>query len=298
MVLLPMISVRSFAKLNIALDVLDKRPDGYHNIESVIQTISLHDEMTIALRDGVGVSVRVSDPKVPPGEGNLAYKACVLFIEGVGPGLGVDIDIDKRIPMQAGLGGGSSNAAAALTGMNELLGRPLDRAALLNMAATLGSDVPFFLTGGTARVCGRGEIVSPLPECGFDYVVIKPDFGISTAWAYGQLSDGRTPVSASHSVEAAIRASDRGRVSRVMSNDFTEVAKLAYAEVTQIRDDLAQHGTDSSMLAGSGSAVFGMFLDGMKCDSAYEALRSKYSRVFRARTVMREELRPGEFAPE
>ncbi|MDO8683371.1 MAG: 4-(cytidine 5'-diphospho)-2-C-methyl-D-erythritol kinase [Armatimonadota bacterium] len=325
------INIRSFAKVNIALDVLDKRPDGYHNIESVVQTISLHDCVTIARRDDGQISVRTSDPAVPSGEGNLAYRACVMFLEAAGQSVGVDIMIEKAIPMQAGLGGGSSNAAAAVRGLNDLFGRPLDEAGLHRICAGVGSDAPLFLVGGTVFVSGRGEIVEPLPNVLLDYVIVKPDVGVSTAWAYGSLelrveslerphpspllkgeggfspspqpspkgegdSAPQAPASAagyrsngrrfaSRAVAEAVRGGNRQDVVRNMRNDFQEVVEAEFAEIAEIRGEMAGLGAENAMLAGSGSAVFGVFMDAGVCDAAYEVLKGKYQRVYRAISV-------------
>jgi 4-diphosphocytidyl-2-C-methyl-D-erythritol kinase len=183
------VSIRSHAKLNIALDVLDKRLDGYHDIQSVIQPISLHDVMTISRTSGHTIFLESSNPALPCDEGNLAYRAAVLFLEASGLDCGIDINIEKHIPMEAGLGGGSSNAAATLVALNRLFGQPLDKDIIPGLCAQLGSDVPLFLIGGTAFASGRGEILDPLPDLPLHFVVIKPDFGISTAWAYKALSE-------------------------------------------------------------------------------------------------------------
>jgi 4-diphosphocytidyl-2-C-methyl-D-erythritol kinase len=284
--------IHSFAKLNIALDVLDKRPDGYHNIESVIQSISLQDTLTISKRDDETISVRATDPAVPSGEGNLAHGAAVLFLEACRLNTGVDIEIDKRIPAQAGLGGGSSNAAATLTGMNRLFGNPLSAEQLHTLCSQLGSDVPFFLSGGTGFVSGRGEIVSELPDVALDFIVVKPEFGISTAWAYDALSSQpRPPVYASRAVAEAIRRGDRAKVVSGMGNDFERVADSAFPEIAAIRTGLMALGADGAMLAGSGSAVFGAFLDSTTCDSAYATIKASYPQAVRARTILRGDCR-------
>jgi 4-diphosphocytidyl-2-C-methyl-D-erythritol kinase len=287
------LSVRSFAKLNIALDVLDKRPDGYHNIESVIQPISLEDRLIIRKRDDADVLVRASNPNVPSGKGNLVYTAAVFFLEASGLRTGVEIEIEKNIPMQAGLGGGSSNAAAAIVGMNELFGHPLGEEQMLSLCARLGSDVPFFLRGGTAFVSGRGEVATDIADASLEFVVVKPEFGISTAWAYGCLSaQDRRPIHASREVAEAIRLGSRERLVAAMNNDFGQVAESAFPQIGEIQDRLKSLGADGAMLAGSGSAVFGAFLDANTCDLAFEAIREEYSEVFRARTLLREELSP------
>ena len=290
------LSIRSFAKLNIALDVLDKRPDGYHNIESVIQPISLHDLLTVSKCDGEAVSVRSADSAVPSNEGNLAYRAAVLFLEASGLIAGIDIEIEKHIPMEAGLGGGSSNAAAALVALNRLFDEPLSTGNIQRLCAELGSDVPCFLVGGTAFAEGRGETLTGLPDISLDFIVIKPEFGISTSWAYKALSGlDRPKRQFSRQVAVAIREGSRDEVIAGMGNDFEMVADFEFPEIVAIRASLIDSGADGAMLAGSGSAVFGVYPDSQACDSAYQALKGRYSRCFRARTMLKEEFATNEF---
>jgi 4-diphosphocytidyl-2-C-methyl-D-erythritol kinase len=293
------LSIRSFAKLNIALDVLDKRPDGYHNIASVIQPISLHDVLTVSKNDGEAVSVWSSDSAVPRNERNLAYRAAVLFLEASGLTDGIDMEIEKRIPMEAGLGGGSSNAAAALVALNRLFGEPLSTGNIQRLCAELGSDVPFFLVGGTAFAEGRGETLTGLPDIPLDFVVIKPEFGISTAWAYKTLSGMERPRRQfSRRVADSIREGSRDGVVAGMGNDFEMVADSEFSEIAAIRASLMDSGADGAMLAGSGSAVFGVFPDSRTCDSAYHELEERYPRCFRARTMLQEELTTREFVTQ
>ncbi|MDO8629688.1 MAG: 4-(cytidine 5'-diphospho)-2-C-methyl-D-erythritol kinase [Phycisphaerales bacterium] len=289
------LTIRSFAKLNIALDVLDKRADGYHNIESVIQLICLRDRLTLARREDAVVEVRATDPGVPTGLGNLAYRAAVIFFEACGLKAGIDIEIEKLIPMEAGLGGGSSNGTATLAGLNELFGRPLAHRDLWRLAARLGSDAPFFLSGGAAFVSGRGDLVRDLPDFSLDYVVVKPAFGVSTGWAYGKLDAAeRTPRHASRAVMDAILEGDRTRIVQNMANDFQFVVESAHPEIARIRTRLLSLGADGAMLAGSGSAVFGAFLDPVVCDRAYNEIKGEFPNVFRTRSAPRKESSPAE----
>lgn len=286
------VNIRSYAKLNIALDVLDKRLDGYHDIESVIQPISLHDVMSVTRTSGHAISLESSNPAVPCDEGNLAYRAAVLFLEASRLDSGININIEKHIPMEAGLGGGSSNAAATLVALNRLFGQPLDKEIIRGLCARLGSDVPLFLIGGTVFASGRGEILEPLPDLPLHFVVIKPDFGISTAWAYKTLSEmQRSRRGFSQNVARATGNDDIKAAIAAMGNDFELVADFGFPEIPEIRRELVEQGANRAMLAGSGSAVFGVFIDSDTCNSAYEALKPQYARCFRARTILHEELR-------
>ena len=188
--------LRSYAKVNLTLDVLGTRPDGYHAIESVMQSISLHDTITVEVGGAPGIRVECDMPGIPTDERNLAHKAAAMFFEDLCTTPKVDIRIEKRIPPEAGLGGGSSNAAAALRGLSDLLGLSVSHEELCDLAAQVGSDVPFFLTGGAAFVRGRGEDVQPLPDIRpWWLVVVKPPFGVSTAWTYRRLDEMRSAVS-------------------------------------------------------------------------------------------------------
>ena len=281
--------IRSFAKLNIALDVLGRRPDGYHNIESVVQAISLHDDVVISKRRDDVISVTTNDPSLPPGSGNLAYRACVMFLEAAGLSAGVNIEISKDIPAQAGLGGGSSNAAATVTGLNELFGNPLKNPKLWEICAALGSDAPLFLVGGTVFVSGRGEIVEPLPDMALDFVIVKPDVGVPTAWAYSRLEADRPLQYASRAVAQAVRTGDSEQVIRRAHNDFEGIVGRAFPEIASVWADISSAGADKALLAGSGSAVLGVFLDAERCDAAHDQLKALHPRVFRVRAMPRRE---------
>ena len=257
---------RAYAKINLTLDVGARRADGYHDIHSIMQTIALHDTLTVTRTAGVpGVRLEVAGEgsgAVPADESNLVHRAAVRLqkaaaARGSVPGnqSGLHILLHKRIPSQAGLGGGSSDAAATLLAVNEVLGLALSRSRLAEIGAALGADVPFFLTGGTALVEGLGERVSALPPLSPSWflVVVKPPVGVSTAAAYAALDalPGRMPGSAT---ERWLRGE------RHPANDFEQVIFSACPEVAAAHALLRQ--TDgagesfSPLLCGSGSCLF------------------------------------------
>jgi len=315
--------MRSFAKVNLTLDVLGKRPDGYHDIESVMQTISLHDVVTVTVGGEPGIRVTSDMPGIPTDERNLAHKAARMFFEALGATPGVDIHIEKRIPPEAGLGGGSSNGAATISALSRLVGQDIGRSrfkvqgsrladgatlnlqpATLNFAAAVGSDVPFFLVGGTALVRGRGEEILALPDIPTQWlVIVKPPFGISTPWAYGRLDEMRAqrrhgdaatrgrgePESASARMVECIQSGDWDHLPDLLSNDLEVPAIERHPEIGRLKEELLRLGARGSLMCGSGSAVFGVFPSEDAARKACEALAGGELRAFVCRTVGRDE---------
>jgi len=283
------ITMRSYAKVNLTLDVLGKRPDGFHAIESVMQTISLHDTVTLRVGDRQGIRVTCDMPGIPTGEANLAYKAALLFFESRGIAPGMDIQIEKRIPPQAGLGGGSSNAAAVLRALSRMLEREGE---LMGLAAQIGSDVPFFLVGGTAFVSSRGEEVQPLPDIRTWWLaIVKPPFGVSTTWAYQRLDEMRKAVCEreSHSrrilryIEAASPLPD------LLWNDLELPVIERYPGIGEAKESLLRVGARGALMCGSGSAVFGLFDSEDEAHKAVGQLGQNLGELFLAKTISREE---------
>ena len=255
----------AYAKINLTLDVGLRRPDGYHEIRSVMQTIGLHDTVSVAFNQAPGVHLTVTGdeaPGVPADETNLVHKAAVRLqkiaaARGIlaGNKSGIQIVLDKYIPTQAGLGGGSSDAASTLQAVDELFGLSLSRARLSEIGAALGADVPFFLTGGTALAEGLGEQVTPLPPLtpNWPLVIVKPNIGVSTAAAYAAL-DRLLNRTVGQATEGWLK--DR----QILSNDFEAVVLPAYPQVAAAHDLLAQtaEGGESfnPLLCGSGAALF------------------------------------------
>ena len=251
------------AKINLTLDVGPRRPDGYHDIRSVMQTLRLHDTVTAALADAPGVSLAVTGEEadgVPADASNLVHQAAVRLqkiaaARGISGGSqrGLAISLHKRIPSQAGLGGGSSDAAATLLAVNSLFGLALSTVRLSEIGAALGADVPFFLTGGTALAEGLGERITPLPPAApWPLIVVKPSAGVSTAAAYTALDvmPGRRAGTATER-----RLGGEG----IVSNDFEAVILPAYPEVATAYALLslaAEGGAFTPLLCGSGAALF------------------------------------------
>ena len=275
------------AKLNLSLQVFGKRPDGYHHIRSVMVPVSLYDEVTVEEAPS-GIAVECDAHGVPTDGTNSCHKAAALFLAWSGAPAGVRIRIRKTIPVESGLGGGSSDAAAALKGLIALTGKHPPAEELSAMAARVGADVPFFLPGGAALVEGFGERLTPLPwNVPFHAVIVRPAFGLSTREGYARL--GREPGEAppSGDVPSFRTLSD---VAAAVRNDFEEAWGPARPEIAEIKGGLTAAGALAAGLSGSGSAVFGLFASEGAAREAREKLSrnrggGEGQRVFVARSV-------------
>lgn len=280
----------AWAKLNISLDVADKRPDGYHDMIMVMQSISLSDSVEIRLNDSGKVRAKTNFSFIPGDERNLAVKAALKFLEAIGEDKqGMSINIRKNIPVGAGMAGGSSNAAAVLRALNRMYDYPLSAAALEELSAAVGSDVPFCVRGGTVLATGRGEKLESLrdfPEC--LYVVCKPEFSISTPELFrklDQMSLRCHPDTAG--ILDAIEQGDLGRVCRRMYNVFEDVDDRRLRVVKEIKSLMLDYGALGAMMTGTGSAVFGIFRKGADTDGLVKKLRAAYGFCETAENISR-----------
>ncbi len=272
------------AKVNLILRVLRKRVDGYHDILSVMQKVSVYDEISINFENGDGVEVTCNRAEVPVDSSNLAFKAALAFLERAGTRKFVKIDIKKNIPVAAGLGGGSSNAATVLSGLNSLLETGFNEEELMGIAATLGSDAPFFILKGPALATGRGEVLErvKLPE--FHYVLINPGFPVSTAWVYNNLDLTKTPEDniLFYSEEAFAAY---GKLKEFLVNDLEAVTIRRFPEIRRIKEMLLDNGALTALMSGSGPTVFGIFPDARGADRAFGNLKKRLdikASIFRA----------------
>jgi len=270
---MPEMTVKSAAKINLALDVTGKRPDGYHNIESVFQTVGLYDEITIKLTDsGIKISCdmpfrfSLSDP-IPCDERNIAYKTAKKFFEENNMNIGCDIHIKKGIPSQAGMGGGSSDAAAVIYCLERLTGGKFPN------PEKIGADVPFFLTGGTAYVEGIGEKITPLNDySGKILVIAKSDENVSTAKAYQLIDKLENPMHPdTKSLVNAIKNAPETAY-KYFGNLFEDALNLYSVTVIKLR--MKKQGALNSLMTGSGSAVFGLFDNMEKAEKCVEILKA------------------------
>ena len=270
---------KAYAKLNISLDVGKRREDGFHEMTMVMQSISLADAVTVTLNDTGRVRARTSLPFIPGDERNLAVKAALCYLEAIGrQGQGAWIEIQKAVPVGAGMGGGSSDAAAVLRAMNALFDHALSTPELEKLSCAVGSDVAFCVAGGTALATGRGEkleALPPLPDCAF--VVCKPEFSISTPELFRKLDQmplRRHPDTAG--LVAAIREGQLGQVCRRMYNVFEDVDDRRMRTVADIKSRLLDAGALGAVMTGTGSAVFGVFAPGQAMESVCSSLRREY----------------------
>lgn len=273
------ISLLSHAKINLALDVGQIRPDGYHDIHTVFLAVDLADRVCVETTESPGVILHI-EGDAPAGPQNLAWRAGEMILEATGTAVGLHITLEKRIPLQAGLGGGSSNAAAVLLGAARLLGYNGD---LTSMALRLGSDAPFFLLGGAAEGRGRGEVLTALPEPpSMSFLLVRPECGVSTALAYrrlDELAEIRRKRGWAFGCIDALNAGDRQRLIESMGNDFEQVVLKDYPEIDHLKKRLLNSGAEAALLSGSGSCVFGVFPDRGQAVRAAENFKAQWHAI-------------------
>lgn len=278
----------AFAKLNLTLDVLGKREDGYHDLQSVMQTISIRDDVEIDIGTGKPWKLLCSMEGIPTDETNLAWKAAKIYCDTMkkDPN-GIEIRITKRIPSGAGMGGGSADAAAVLRALNRHYGKPLSIFALAELGAQVGSDVPFCTLCGTAMVEGRGERLRKLPDmpdCIF--VVVKPDFSVSTPELYQKIDNVAIPKHPDNrAMESALLAGDLEKVVENIYNVFDPVVTEDHLELNYIKSLFRQYGAAGYQMTGSGSAVFAIVSEFEIAAVLCNMLKENYPQVYIGKPV-------------
>lgn len=254
-----MITIKAYAKINLTLDILGKRPDGYHEVAMVMQSVGLYDTLQLE-RIPAGIQLDIDVPGLAADASNLAWKAAQLVMDTCGLTGGVHISLAKRIPMAAGLAGGSADAAAVLRGMDQLFNLQLDEGALCALGEKLGSDVPFCILGGTMLASGRGEILRRLPDLPECYVVLaKPPISVSTAWAYQNYdAQGAERHPDNDAMEKEIARGSLKGVSNLLCNVLESVTIKRYEEISHYKQRMMEHGALASMMSGSGPTVFAL----------------------------------------
>jgi len=255
------------AKVNYLLDVIRRRPDGYHELRMIMQRVNLCDDISLTLTDLPVISVTCDAGGVPDGPGNIAWKAAKVMLELSGRGCGVSIRITKRIPVAAGLGGGSSDAATVLMGMNDLLGLGLECQGLMELGLKLGADVPFFIFKETALAEGVGEKLTPMPAMPQAWILlVNPGVHVSTAWVYRSLELTKERILAS--IPMTFRTVND--IAAIFSNDLETVTIPAFPVIDEIKKRMMKLGAAASMMSGSGPTVFGLFADKGSAENACE----------------------------
>ncbi|MBR1660150.1 MAG: 4-(cytidine 5'-diphospho)-2-C-methyl-D-erythritol kinase [Oscillospiraceae bacterium] len=279
------LETRAFAKLNLTLDVLGRLSNGYHEMRMVMQSVGLWDEVSLELTGNGEITAR-SNFSFLPGDGrNIAVKAAAAFFDAAGmDGAGVRIALHKRIPVGAGMGGGSSDAAAVLRGLNTLCGTGFSPEKLMELGGTLGSDVPFCVCGGTRLATGRGELLEPLPpmpDCGI--VICKPAFSIRTPELFERIDSRNSRIRPdTEGMAAALREGDLPGIAHRMFNVFEDVLPQRYGEIAHLKQALLDLGALGAVMTGTGSAVFGLFLDLEEAERAKAALGETCRECFAA----------------
>lgn len=269
------------AKINLFLEITGKQQNGYHTLDMVMQSVSLCDRLSVEVTNGSGrITLSCDDGSVPLGETNTAYKAALYFLTNTGcTDKDVYIDIKKNIPSQAGLAGGSADAAAVLASLNRLFDSPLDTAELCTIGERVGADVPFCICGGTMLASGTGTTLyrlKSMPQCSI--VIIKPDVSVSTAEAYKRSDEVKSmDRKSSEAMLMAIKQNDLSALCREVYNRFEEVMSLS--EIDRVKQELLQRGALTACMTGSGSAVFGIFDNRAAAEKCCEELKNDYPTV-------------------
>ncbi len=269
--------LRAYAKVNLGLDVLRRREDGYHEVKMVMQTVGIYDSIHLKKLKSPGIRVATNLFYLPDNENNLVYKAAKLLMDEFGLPGGIFIDLQKRIPVAAGMAGGSSDAAAVLYGMNRMYHLKLSKKELMQRGVKLGADVPYCIMRGTALAEGIGERLSPLPPVPNCHVLVaKPPISVSTKFVYENLKlDGGLKHPDVDLVIEGIREGDLHKVASHMGNVLESVTVPHYPVIAQIKEDMMQAGALQAMMSGSGPTVFALFEDEGLAKQAYQKLLEK-----------------------
>lgn len=269
------ISVKALAKINLGLDVVRKRADGYHEVRMVMQTIHLFDRLEITRNSSGRITISTNLPFLPTNENNLVYKAADLLKEEFQIGDGIHVKLHKHIPVAAGMAGGSTDAAAVLYGMNRIFGLGLTREQLMKRGVKLGADVPYCVMRGTALAEGIGEELTALPpmvKC--PVLIAKPQIGVSTKFVYENLKlNERTVHPDIDRLIEDMKAKDLRAIASDMGNVLETVTIPNYPVIAEIKEHMMEHGALNAMMSGSGPTVFGLFEDENTAADAYEAMR-------------------------
>jgi 4-diphosphocytidyl-2-C-methyl-D-erythritol kinase len=280
-----LMKLKSYGKINLFLDVKGKLPSGYHDIVTVIQSIDIYDEITLKPVNEDKIIIECSDLSIPVDESNTCFKAAMVLKDTFGINSGIHIYIDKKIPAGAGMGGGSSNAAAVIKGLNALWKLNLSREELSAIGVRVGADVPFCLVGGTCLAEGIGDKVTDLNDFLWnDILLVKPEFSISTAFIYKNLKSDYYNLYDSSLMLRHLSSHDHEATARSVSNTLEKVVEIFHPQIKDIKGLMIDNGAISSIMTGSGSTVFGLFKDSTSLNKAYDLASGAYPFTFKTKT--------------
>ncbi len=281
------IEEKAYAKLNLSLDVVSKMPDGYHDLKMIFQSVSLHDSVEIDINDSGKISVMSNLGYLPGDASNIAARAAKAFFDVIGSDCGAEIRLYKRIPICAGMGGGSADGAAVLRALNRHFDYPLDTEKLISIGRDIGSDVPFCIIGGTVLASGRGDVMTelpPIPDC--DIVICKPQFSISTPTLFKRIDCRKIRFRPdTDGLVSSIEAGELREIARRVFNVFEDVLTKERDGIEHIKSALHQQGAVGAAMTGTGSAVFGIFDSRERAERAYNELSGQYRECFITKPV-------------
>ncbi len=272
-----MMKQKAYAKVNIGLDVLRRRPDGYHELKMIMQTVDICDELTFEREREPGIQLRIDGADLPADESNLAYRAAALLMEDKHIREGVSITLKKRIPIAAGMAGGSADAAAVMRGLNVLFAMGYSKESLQKLGVKLGADIPYCISGGTMLSEGIGEVLTPLPappDC--HLVVAKPDVDVSTAFVYRNLRADSLPFHPDiDGMAKALAAGDLKGITDRMGNVLETVTVREYPVIDRIKKRMRELGAENALMSGSGPTVFGIYREKETAENTAEVLKEE-----------------------
>lgn len=271
------LELKAYGKINLGLDVIRKREDGYHDLDMIMQMVDVYDDVILTKKEGNDIVVKTDTLVLPNGRENLAYMAAKTLMDAFGIKQGLEIRINKRIPIAGGMAGGSSDCATTLMGVNQMFDLGLGKEELMKTGVKLGADVPYCILGGTAIARGIGEVLTPLPSPPQCHVVIaKPPVSVSTAFVYGQIRPEEiTKRPDIEGMAAAIKEQDLYQMADLLYNVMEEVTVPRYPVIQEIKDIMLEEGALNSIMSGSGPTVFGLYDDKIKAEETVKHLREK-----------------------
>ncbi|MFP4081336.1 MAG: 4-(cytidine 5'-diphospho)-2-C-methyl-D-erythritol kinase [Candidatus Aminicenantes bacterium] len=283
--------IKSFAKINLGLEVISKREDGYHNIKTIFQTIDFYDVLKFKTIDQERIVLRGNHKSIAWDESNLIFKAAALLRQEFRPSSGIEIWVEKNIPPGAGLGGGSANAAMTLLGLDAIWGLHLEKKALVDMGRMLGADVPFFLEGGACLGVGRGDEIIPLPDLPHHFCVLAlPSFSISTASVYSRFPSFLTSDNKESKIDRFLEERRIG----ILENQLEEIVFSSYPLLKAIKHIFQSQGAELSLVSGTGAGVFGLFRERERAEKALEEIKRNH-RALVVETLSREQYRKSSY---